>query len=187
MQYRQGDIFLEEVVGAAPSPDQYLNPAASKHGKLPYDMLSYGMINFLPTDPTRERLLEVWEKEDGDNLRSALSDIAKRLLSKYTDYYEELAKVAQVSIEKGYERFNWRKKDSKTKFSSYLLAAALRHMRKVELGEDLNREYKKDGTPCETVASHRAHAAYNLLMICQLIEDGRTDLDDRFKLDIEEK
>ena len=98
------------------------------------------------------------------------------------DAEEELAKVAQVSLEKGYERFNWRKKDSKTYFSSYLLAAARRHIKAYEKGEVFNVEYKRDGSECETKTLHLACAAYNLLMICQLIEDGREDLDDRFQL-----
>jgi hypothetical protein len=98
------------------------------------------------------------------------------------EFIEELAKVVQVSIEKGYKPFNWRQKDSQTKLASYLVSAGLRHTYEWLAGNDLNEEKKSDGSTCDTRSNHLACAAYNFLMAVTLQCDGRTDLDDRFKV-----
>ena len=67
-----------------------------------------------------------------------------------------------------YDRFNWR---SGIVYSR-LLSAALRHIFAYLGGED---------TDPESGLSHIHHAATNLVFLGQFIEEGRVDLDDRYK------
>lgn len=92
---------------------------------------------------------------------------------------EELAKVSQMSKEKGYEVLSWIKPEFNGKFLEYLASAADRHAIAFKSGADLNQELKMNGDPVETLVYHTSQAAYNYLMISVLLRMGRNDLDDR--------
>ena len=67
-----------------------------------------------------------------------------------------------------YDRFNWR---GGIKYSR-LLGAALRHIFAYIGGEDIDKE---------SGISHIHHAACNLVFLGQFIEEGREELDDRYR------
>lgn len=98
----------------------------------------------------------------------------------HPDFVASLAKVAQVSIEKGYAPFNWLEQDSPVRVST-LLQAHARHVRLAKLGFDDNQEKKLDGTNVSVVAHHLEHAAYNLLMAAKIINDLPDHDDRKFK------
>lgn len=132
-------------------------------------------------------LTKHYETEEGVEKDKKFLDPSKSKAKKLpyhmipSEWIEALARVAQQSVEKGYEPFNWRRSDSPTKLDSYLYAAADRHIKKWHGGESFNFEYKQNGEPCPTVTHHAVQAAYNLLMLYTLeICDKRNDLDDRF-------
>lgn len=98
----------------------------------------------------------------------------------HPDFIAELAKVAQVSVEKGYVPFNWLFKDSETRVST-LLAAHARHLRLAKKGINNNTEVKLDGSEIKIYANHLVYAAYNLLMANQIIKELPTNDDRLFK------
>lgn len=99
----------------------------------------------------------------------------------HPQFEESLAIVAETALAKGYEEFNWLKQDSATKFRSYLISAAKRHINKFLNGEDYNIEKDSNGNIVSDKGLHVEYAAYNLLMIATLFRQGRKDLDDRIK------
>lgn len=93
-------------------------------------------------------------------------------------FSDPLVAVSEMSIEKGYAPLNYLDKDSSVTLT-YLLAAAKRHIQKVELGIDINtEEVRQDGTACYNQPEELACAAYNLLMASLLLKT-RPEADDR--------
>lgn len=106
-----------------------------------------------------------------------------RLAIVHPQMLNSLARVAEISEKKGYVRLNWVRPDVKCFFVDYLLSACLRHIEAFLSGEDVNIEKTQDGEEItEPHVLHVESAAYNLLMIAALFRQGRTDLDDRGKL-----
>lgn len=104
----------------------------------------------------------------------------------HPDFEEALARVSQVSIEKGYDPLNWLDpKNSVTVLN--LIGAAKRHIRSSVLGYNNNQESRQDGTKCPTTANHLEHAAYGLLMASVIIRSGLLSLDDRLFIEGELK
>lgn len=97
-----------------------------------------------------------------------------------------LVDVAELSMEKGYTPLNWLQLGHQVTITQ-LLDAAQRHLNKVRLGIDINREEKTlDGNPTKTQCLHAAQVAYNMLMICMQQLKGY-QIDDRMFKDGESK
>lgn len=116
----------------------------------------------------------------GKSLDPATSKVGKEIVSSMTlhpDFIKQLARVAEVSVKKGYSPFNWLKANSPTRVSTFLNAAK-RHLTKAELGEDLNIEKTLDGEDIDIAVHHLDYAAYNLQMASFIIRNLR-EHDDR--------
>lgn len=95
----------------------------------------------------------------------------------HPEFLYPLIAVSEMSIEKGYEPFNWLTDKNVT--VTYLIEAAQRHLDKIKLGIDVNdNEITLDGASCKNKPLHAACVAYNMLMLCLQIEK-RCSVDDR--------
>lgn len=115
---------------------------------------------------------EKGEQEGLSNLDPAKSKVGKEIVDSqalHPSFVEELAKVAEVSVQKGYEPFNWIKLDSSTRVSTFLQAGQ-RHLNKAKKGYDTNHEKRLDGSDITITTHHLVYAAYNLLMAAYKIK-----------------
>lgn len=90
----------------------------------------------------------------------------KKLCSEalHPELWHPLVDVAELSLEKGYEPFNWLEKGKASTHLLYWFNAAQRHFDKAKMGFDINDEEKTlSGEPTKTKPAHLAQAAYCLL------------------------
>jgi len=94
-------------------------------------------------------------------------------------FSDPLIAVSELSIEKGYEVFNWLKVGQTKVTTTYLIEAAQRHLDQLKLGIDINDQEKKlDGTSTINKPHHAAQVAYNMLMLILQQQEG-VAIDDR--------
>lgn len=121
-------------------------------------------------------------KIDSKYLNPKSSKVGKlELVSRalHPDFEVLLAKVAALSVEKGYQPLNWLDPDNAVTVTK-LMAAARRHENKTLKGIDINDEEKTlEGKLCENKTFHLVYAAYSLLMAAVILQEGIKELDDR--------
>lgn len=108
----------------------------------------------------------------------------KKVSSKayHPEMHLPLIPVADMSIEKNYEPFNWLDSNNEVTMT-YLIDAAQRHLDKIKLGIDINTEEKTPtGERCKNQPYHAACVAYNMLMLCLQMDKG-VAIDDRMFID----
>lgn len=99
----------------------------------------------------------------------------------HPEFCYPLVTVSEMSIEKGYEPFNWLKPGHPVTMS-YLIAAAQRHLDCLKMGIDINtKETTLDGSSTINQPHHAAQVAYNMLMLCLQIKYGVAIDDRQFK------
>ncbi len=119
------------------------------------------------------RLVKEKEHRQMKKLDPKTSKLGKEIVDSdalHPDFTELLAKVADVSISKGYVPFNWLHNDSFVKVSA-LLKASARHFRLAKKGINVNKEVDLDGKEIPIYVNHLVYAAYNNLMAAIIIRD----------------
>lgn len=105
-----------------------------------------------------------------DPLKAKLGKEITDSLALHPDFTSELAKVAEVSIKKGYTPYNYLDLESPVRVST-LLQASDRHIKLAKKGMDLNVEKTLDGEVIDIKVHHLVYGAFNLLMAAQIIKD----------------
>jgi hypothetical protein len=177
-----GQYGLEYEVSQSPSVTSHFNDFQEKVKKLEETAEAYDAYLNIAHDKTRKQQQETAEQFYGaetklDPIKAKAGKKIVKSLAMHPEFIAMLAKVAEVSVRKGYEPFNWTQKDSPTRVSTFLEAGA-RHVYEAEMGFDTNVEKTLDGVAIPIYVNHLVYAAYNYLMAAYLI-DHVPDHDDR--------